>query len=155
MRSCLNLNLNLNDFSQFFNNFLKNRFLGCTCFRCSVLPEKPVSWRTCDVPCPVDCQTSPWSEWSACSSADALEESIQTRMRVVLAAPSSGGSPCPPLIEKRSCFDRIVHGSAQDYHWHVSANWTPCQLSPEAKCGAGIATRSKAENNFLINSFNI
>lgn len=106
-------------------------------FWCRML-SKPEALRTCSVACPEDCRVSDWSEWSQCSD-DTEEDVIQSRIRVVLQSALHQGSPCPALIEKRSCFDWLAQ---QDrIRWHLSP-WTPCQLPPTAKCGTGITVRS-------------
>lgn len=108
-------------------------------FWCPMLP-KPESVRTCSVACPEDCRVSDWSEWSQCSN-DSEEDAIQSRIRVVLQPALHKGSPCPALIEKRSCFDWLAQ---QDrIRWHLSP-WTACQLPPTAKCGSGITVRSNS-----------
>ena len=49
-------------------------------------------------PCPVDCQVSAWSEWSACTSC------VQVRSRTVQVVPQSGGAEClTPMKESRAC----------------------------------------------------
>ena len=117
---------------------------------------RPEASRTCSVPCPETCRVSDWSEWSQCSDRTA-EDAIQSRIRVVLQQPSgvSGGvassssaasarhpahSSCPPLIEKRSCFDVLVQ--QERIRWQLGP-WSPCHLPLKAKCGAGLAVRSK------------
>ena len=129
-----------------------------------LLPDKPTSQRPCAIPCPVECHLSDWSEWSPCSSDD---DAIQSRIRVVLHQPNgpsvesnnddrmasnSGGGgagvryhrpapfTCPPLVEKRSCYDQIVQ--QERIQWQMS-EWSSCQPPVNAKCGTGIATRSK------------
>jgi hypothetical protein len=122
-----------------------------------LLPDKPTSQRTCTIPCPLECHLSDWSEWSPCSSDD---DAIQSRIRVVLHQPANGGGDsgddrvasssgvhyhrpapftCPPLVEKRSCYDQIVQ--QERIQWQMS-EWSSCQPPVNAKCGTGIATRS-------------
>lgn len=119
--------------------------------------NKPETQRVCTIPCPVECHLSDWSEWSPCTNE---EDAIQSRIRVVLHQPQSSGSgddrtassrslsgrinrpapfTCPPLVEKRSCYDQIVQ--QERIQWQLS-EWTSCQPPVNAKCGTGISTRS-------------
>jgi len=106
-------------------------------FWCWMLSQ-PESVRTCSVACAEECRVSDWSEWSQCSG-ESEEDVVQSRIRVVLQPALHRGSPCPALIEKRSCFDWLAQ---QDrIRWHLSL-WTPCQLPSNAECGSGITVRS-------------
>lgn len=115
---------------------------------------RPETSRTCTVPCPEECRVSDWSEWSQCSDRS-VDDAIQSRIRVVLQQPSGGNvasissmtsagalqqSPCPPLIEKRSCFDVLVQ--QERIQWQLGP-WSSCHLPLNAKCGSGLAVRSK------------
>lgn len=128
--------------------------------QCALL-AKPDAVRPCSVQCPQECRLSDWSEWSQCS-AESAEDAVQSRIRVVLQAPASSGTsgssgsygasapshtsggsfqfPCPPLVEKRSCYDWLARHDR--FSWHLSA-WSACHLAPGAKCGAGISVRSE------------
>ena len=111
---------------------------------CALL-SRPEDTRSCSVPCPEECRLSDWSEWSQCSD-QSNDDAIQSRIRVVLQQPattssSSSSFTCPPLIEKRSCFDWLVQ--QERVGWQVSP-WSPCHLPPNAKCGNGISIRSNS-----------
>lgn len=111
---------------------------------CAIL-SRPESLRTCNIPCPEECRLSDWSEWSQCSD-QSKDDAIQSRIRVVLQQPatlttSSSSSTCPPLIEKRSCFDWLVQ---QDrIGWQLSP-WSTCHLPHNTNCGSGLSIRSKS-----------
>ena len=114
--------------------------------RCAPL-EKPEWRRDCTTPCPQDCAFSEWSDWSLCSASSA-SSSAQTRIRVVVRPPSSGGLPCPALVQKRSCLnwqtvESLEEGSQglYDLRWIV-APWSRCHLTVGARCGKGVAIRS-------------
>jgi hypothetical protein len=49
---------------------------------------------------PVDCQVSPWSEWTMTPADYAMQRTSRTR--TVTVWPANGGAPCPPLIETES-----------------------------------------------------
>ncbi|XP_046856358.1 protocadherin Fat 4-like isoform X1 [Xenia sp. Carnegie-2017] len=58
----------------------------------------------------VNCQVSPWTEFSACSSKCGIGTS--TRRRHITTHPAHGGSPCPSLEESRQCGS--PNGGCQD-----------------------------------------
>lgn len=109
---------------------------------CALL-NRPDQLRSCTVPCPEECRLSDWSEWSQCSD-QSDDDAIQSRIRVILQQPASAASSvssfsCPPLIEKRSCFDWLVQ--QERIGWH-SSPWSTCHLPPNVSCGTGISVRS-------------
>ena len=64
--------------------------------------ERPEDVQTCDVPCPVDCVVSAFSEWTACSQT--CEHNLnQTRVRRVIIQPNSIGRACPETHQTRHC----------------------------------------------------
>lgn len=115
---------------------------------CAML-SRPDSVRSCTIPCSEECRLSDWSEWSQCSD-QSQDDAIQSRIRVILQQPavstgSSSSFACPPLIEKRSCFDWLVQ--QERIGWRVSA-WSACHLSHNAICGTGISIRSTKLKHF-------
>ena len=115
--------------------------------RCHPL-EKPATTEPCTKECPINCQLSPWSEWSHCPQEcvpDASNEvkdgetaPIQSRSRVILKSPTSGGSPCQHLEELRPC--PLSAARCKHYQWQLT-NWSDCQLPANLKCGQGFRTR--------------
>ena len=73
--------------------------------RCSDSGERPADVRACDIPCPVDCQVSPFSAWSECPSVCQFSP-VQSRERRVVIQPRNGGRDCPSLHQERSCMLR-------------------------------------------------
>ncbi|XP_078583265.1 thrombospondin type-1 domain-containing protein 7A-like [Branchiostoma floridae x Branchiostoma japonicum] len=94
---------------------------------------RPLSSRPCDVPCPVDCQVSKWSEWSLCSHVCGL--GTKNRAREVVRPAQHGGRPCPDLLQTTTCSLR----SCEDLEWEVS-EWSACAV--RGTCGEGYQTRS-------------
>ena len=52
-------------------------------------------------PCPVDCQVSEWTVWSACSKT--CGGGTHTRTRTITQLPSTDGLQCPDLEETHEC----------------------------------------------------
>ncbi|XP_068083868.1 thrombospondin type-1 domain-containing protein 7B [Anabrus simplex] len=117
-------------------------------WRCEPLP-RPNSVRSCSRPCPIDCQMSPWSEWSPCPQQcvpDASNEihdgevtPTQTRHRVVIQWPANGGSSCAHLEELRPC--PLSGARCKHYLWGTGP-WSDCQLPTNVECGVGYRTRA-------------
>ena len=109
----------------------------------------------CSVDCPVDCQLSAWSAWSAasCGCGAAGRASNLTRSRHIVVSASATGRPCPASLgETKPC-------PAQPCYTWAASGWSPCQLqvsdtvrrflyikilSPVqgAACGTGVMTRN-------------
>ncbi|XP_064597210.1 thrombospondin type-1 domain-containing protein 7B-like [Liolophura sinensis] len=113
--------------------------------RCS--PDaKPSESEQCSVPCPVDCDITDWSDWSACSAtcqevgSSGFSMPSQMRQRYVIEEASGGGIPCPTrLVETRLCGPLPF---CTYYYWAVS-EWSQCVLPPYyIYCGQGLKARS-------------
>ncbi|XP_039285521.1 LOW QUALITY PROTEIN: thrombospondin type-1 domain-containing protein 7A [Nilaparvata lugens] len=109
---------------------------------CGLLP-KPVEWRTCTRDCAVECELSPWSEWSPCpvetcaANGTRLGPTTQSRYRVVV----EGNSCQQPLQESRDCLPAAA-GELQCPRYTFKAGlWSQCQLSTNTRCGHGLRTR--------------
>jgi hypothetical protein len=73
-----------------------------------------------EAPRPEDCVTSPWSDWSACSTS--CGRGWLTMERRVVAGPKNGGKACPrKLLKKKRCAD-TVPCPASPPAWYQS-NW--------------------------------
>ena len=83
--------------------------------------------------CPVNCTTSDWGPWSACSTT--CGTGTQSRSRTVVAAARNGGS-CPSLTETQSC----TNNSGCKVDCQVS-NWSvgPCSRP----CAGGTLTKTR------------
>ena len=107
---------------------------------------KPATVQQCDVDCPVDCEVSPWSDWSACSAT--CGSATQLRSRFVTKAAAFGGDLCPRnrdgiITDTSSCVDVPP---CYAYAWLMTA-WSECQLlrlpnvEVSSTCGPGFRTR--------------
>jgi hypothetical protein len=67
--------------------------------KCNELEEE----RCFKEPCPSDCDTSDWSQWSACPPASCNVQAESVRNRTVATQPTNGGAECPALSETRQC----------------------------------------------------
>lgn len=83
-------------------------------------------------PCPVDCVTSPWTDWTPCSP---YCSGTQARSRN-LTSPEMHGGSCPPLEQARDCANLCMDCQLGDW-----ANWSECSIS----CGGGQMSRSRTE----------
>lgn len=95
-----------------------------------------------NVPDPVICQTTNWSEWSECSETCGIGFKMRTRK----FNDKMGRKKCPlvELVDKDKCMgppcsennQEIIDPSCKVSPW---SNWTPCSAS----CGKGIKIRSR------------
>ncbi|XP_076059531.1 thrombospondin type-1 domain-containing protein 7B-like [Oratosquilla oratoria] len=118
------------------------RYRPVVCSRNDGLPAHPVycghkgeESEPCMVPCPSDCHTSHWGEWSRCNAS--CGAGVQTRKREILEPSMWGGRPCPEVEQTRACW------GACDALW-MPSGWGECRLgSPgETDCGTGIQSRT-------------
>jgi hypothetical protein len=77
--------------------------------------------------CPVDCEVSGWSEFSACSLP--CGGGIQTKTRTVTKQPTFNGATCPPLSEEQNC-------NTQGCPVNCVGSWAGCSVT----CGEGVDT---------------
>ena len=70
---------------------------------CDGALTKPASIRSCLLPCPVDCQVGPFTDWTDCPQRCDQLQGFQMRVRPVLVQPQNGGRSCPSRIEERPC----------------------------------------------------
>ena len=61
---------------------------------------KPIVYQNCTVPCPIDCELGPFSDWTECSGCD---RSSQRRERPVIIQPNEWGRQCRELVQERQC----------------------------------------------------
>ncbi len=96
-----------------------------------------IEYRACNTqPCPVDCQVSAWSAWSACDTSCGGGTRFRTRTIVVPSA--NGGAACPSLIEYDTCNTQPcpVPVNCQLSPWSA---WSACDTT----CGGGQQFRTR------------
>ncbi|XP_076158659.1 thrombospondin type-1 domain-containing protein 7B [Alosa pseudoharengus] len=101
---------------------------------CSQL-EHPITSQICPLPCPAQCVTSQWSQWSTCPMA-CPPGALRWRGRQVLRKPQLGHT-CLELSQSQPC---LFNSTCFSYNYSYS-DWSSCQLSENAVCGQGIKTR--------------
>ncbi|KAL2087598.1 hypothetical protein ACEWY4_016426 [Coilia grayii] len=122
--------------------------------RCPI-SSRPLSERMCELPCPVSCVVTPFSEWSPCPDTCSSENATvvtQSRHRIIIQRPANGGQDCPDtLYEERECEPAPACPLYrwQTYHWHK------CILVPDSvrqavgasteSCGQGLETRGRSK----------
>lgn len=110
-------------------------------------PVKPVTFRSCYIPCPEDCQLGQWGAFSTCSKSCG-EGGIRTRTRPILAEAKNGGQECEATVGTSVC------ESINCTFWFVS-EFSACFLNPGQSCGSGKRHRNVDCVNALGVSINI
>lgn len=109
--------------------------------------------RSCNIPCPVDCVVSVWSEFSSCSADCGSGEMRQSRR--LLQPPRLGGEECPLGIDTETGMEWNVSDcelpacQAEHYSWDIG-HWSDCHILPtplsthtdSSACGLGYRNRS-------------
>uniref|UniRef100_A0A2C9LDW3 Spondin-like TSP1 domain-containing protein n=1 Tax=Biomphalaria glabrata TaxID=6526 RepID=A0A2C9LDW3_BIOGL len=102
--------------------------------RCSEPQEK-----ACTIPCPVDCETTQWTSWSACSVY--CGSGIQHRERRIMALPSNGGRKCPFMFGNDKESQTRVCTIDCSYKVWKADDWGPCFPNGTKTCGEGTHAR--------------
>ena len=69
----------------------------------------------CFMPCPQDCEMSPWSPWTKCH-VEHCGIGYQNRSRYVIESELDGGRQCPDLYEGEVNCNRFVWSCL--FVWH-------------------------------------
>jgi hypothetical protein len=85
--------------------------------------------------CPVHCQLSEWSEFSACSAA--CGGGTSSRTRNILQEPANGGTACGPTTETVACNEHPCPVDCTVSEWTA---WGACSVT----CGDGMQTRTRS-----------
>lgn len=86
-------------------------------------------------PCPVHCEVTEWSTFSACTKS--CGGGLKDRHRTVTTHALHGGYACPYLGEYAACNEQPCPGDCVMETW---STWTTCTSS----CGSGSKTRTRA-----------
>merc|ERR1719282_43504 len=84
--------------------------------------------------CPVNCQVSEWSDFSACSKE--CGGGTQGKTRSILTKPKNGGTECDATLEERPCNTGSCDRDCTLMPWTA---WEPCSMA----CGGGIQERHR------------
>ncbi|CAL9706389.1 unnamed protein product [Knipowitschia caucasica] len=92
--------------------------------------------QACHLPCPIECQVSPWGAWGPCTFENCEDQSakkgFKLRRRVILTQPG-GGADCPHLVEAVPCEEPLC------WSWRV-LSLEQCVPDGELPCGVGSQT---------------
>ncbi|KAI8778137.1 thrombospondin type-1 domain-containing protein 7A, partial [Biomphalaria glabrata] len=95
--------------------------------------------KACTIPCPVDCETTQWTSWSACSVY--CGSGIQHRERRIMALPSNGGRKCPFMFGNDKESQTRVCTIDCSYKVWKADDWGPCFPNGTKTCGEGTHAR--------------
>jgi len=97
--------------------------------------------------CPVDCQVSAWTSWSACSAKCA--GGLKSRTRKVTVRPAAGGKACPALTEAEVCNQ---HMCEQDYSPQTCVSTATLQslAKSESLTDPSVIAEAKSAYNLLL-----
>lgn len=85
--------------------------------------------------CPISCELSAWSGWSACSSE--CGGGVAERVREILVQPRYGGEPCDESSETRPCNVQSCDVDCELAEW---SDWSACSKA----CDTGHTERRRA-----------
>jgi len=92
---------------------------------------------SCDVvACAVDCTTSIWSSYSACSAGSCA--GIKSRTRSIIQPPLHGGMACGATKQNTNCDSASCPSYCRETAQQVLLDWGACSVL----CGGGVQTRS-------------
>uniref|UniRef100_A0A6I8REG7 Thrombospondin type 1 domain-containing 7A n=1 Tax=Xenopus tropicalis TaxID=8364 RepID=A0A6I8REG7_XENTR len=97
--------------------------------------ESPLSTsQLCHVPCPIECEVSPWSAWGPCTFENCEDQQskkgFKLRKRNITNEPTGGTGNCPHLVEAIPCEEPSC------YDWRLD-KLEECIPDNGNNCGAG------------------
>uniref|UniRef100_A0A8C7X202 Thrombospondin type-1 domain-containing protein 7A n=1 Tax=Oryzias sinensis TaxID=183150 RepID=A0A8C7X202_9TELE len=88
----------------------------------------------CQIPCPVDCEVSPWGAWGPCTFENCNDQTgkkgFKLRRRRISNEPTGGPGSCPHLVEAVPCDEPTCYG------WQL-ASLDKCLPADGQQCGSG------------------
>uniref|UniRef100_A0A8C6LSW7 Thrombospondin type-1 domain-containing protein 7A n=1 Tax=Nothobranchius furzeri TaxID=105023 RepID=A0A8C6LSW7_NOTFU len=88
----------------------------------------------CQIPCPIDCEVSPWGAWGPCIFENCDDQTgkkgFKLRKRRITNKPTGGPGNCPHLVEAMPCDDPSC------YNWQL-VSLDKCIPGDGKQCGAG------------------
>ncbi|XP_028835225.1 thrombospondin, type I, domain containing 7Ab isoform X4 [Denticeps clupeoides] len=94
----------------------------------------PETSQLCHIPCPIECEVSPWAAWGPCTFENCNDQTgkkgFKLRKREITNYPTGGVGSCPHLVEAIPCDDPSC------YNWKL-LKFEDCVPDNQMKCGAG------------------
>uniref|UniRef100_A0A1A7X5A7 Thrombospondin type-1 domain-containing protein 7A n=2 Tax=Iconisemion striatum TaxID=60296 RepID=A0A1A7X5A7_9TELE len=91
----------------------------------------------CQIPCPIDCEVSPWGAWGPCIFENCDDQTgkkgFKLRKRQITNEPTGGPGNCPHLVEAMPCDEPSC------YNWQL-VSLDKCIPGDGKQCGAGSQT---------------
>uniref|UniRef100_A0A671R8R0 Thrombospondin type-1 domain-containing protein 7A n=1 Tax=Sinocyclocheilus anshuiensis TaxID=1608454 RepID=A0A671R8R0_9TELE len=91
----------------------------------------------CQIPCPVECEVSPWGAWGPCTCENCDERVVKKgfkfRRRTITNYPTGGEGNCPHLVEAIPCDDPSC------FSWQL-VKLEECIPEEDMDCGEGTQT---------------
>ncbi|KAM6967936.1 thrombospondin type-1 domain-containing protein 7A-like [Aplochiton taeniatus] len=97
----------------------------------------PNTSQLCQIPCPTECEVSPWGAWGPCTFENcddqAIKKGFRLREREVTNEPTGGPGNCPHLVEAVPCDEPSC------YAWRL-VSLDQCVPDEGKPCGPGTQT---------------
>uniref|UniRef100_A0A672S6X1 Thrombospondin type-1 domain-containing protein 7A n=1 Tax=Sinocyclocheilus grahami TaxID=75366 RepID=A0A672S6X1_SINGR len=97
----------------------------------------PSTTQLCHIPCPVECEVSPWGAWGPCTFENCDERVVKKgfkfRRRTIINYPTGGEGNCPHLVEAIPCDDPSC------FSWQL-VKLEECIPEEDMDCGEGTQT---------------
>uniref|UniRef100_A0A673GSV5 Thrombospondin type-1 domain-containing protein 7A-like n=1 Tax=Sinocyclocheilus rhinocerous TaxID=307959 RepID=A0A673GSV5_9TELE len=91
----------------------------------------------CHIPCPVECEVSPWGAWGPCTFENCdervVKKGVKFRRRTITNYPTGGEGNCPHLVEVIPCDDPSC------FSWQL-VKLEECIPEEDMDCGEGTQT---------------
>uniref|UniRef100_A0A673GSM3 Thrombospondin type-1 domain-containing protein 7A-like n=1 Tax=Sinocyclocheilus rhinocerous TaxID=307959 RepID=A0A673GSM3_9TELE len=127
---------------------VQSREVYCFQANAELLTSKPVdvqlckgttlsTTQLCHIPCPVECEVSPWGAWGPCTFENCdervVKKGVKFRRRTITNYPTGGEGNCPHLVEVIPCDDPSC------FSWQL-VKLEECIPEEDMDCGEGTQT---------------